>query len=281
MPTRWTAKTWTLVAAVLGSSMVFLDSAVLGVALPAIGRDLPRLFVDTLEGQNYIQYGYLLSLSALLVLAGALSDYYGRRKVFVIGLIGFAGTSLLCAIAPNMEFLIVARLVQGASGAVLVPGSLAILTTNFEGAEQGRAFGVWAAASALAPIIGPFVGGLLVDSPGPYPFKITNERVTVEEAPVTFLKPEHPLLNTPNKITQKDFEGWVQERGLNFTNEWDPKYETVISSHDPGESDKPGGELYAKVGNGVFVYTCYDWFRELPAGVPGAYRLFANIVSAK
>jgi len=124
-------------------------------------------------------------------------------------------------------------------------------------------------------------GGLLVDSPGPYPFKITNERVTVEEAPVTFLKPEHPLLNTPNKITPKDFEGWVQERGLNFTNDWDPKYETVISSHDPGESDKPGGELYAKVGNGVFVYTCYDWFRELPAGVPGAYRLFANIVSAK
>ena len=164
MPTRWTAKTWTLVAAVLGSSMVFLDSAVLGVALPAIGRDLPRLFVDVLEGQNYIQYGYLLSLSALLVLAGALSDYFGRRKVFLIGLVGFTATSLLCAIAPNMEFLIVARLVQGASGAILVPGSLAILTTNFEGAEQGRAFGVWAAASAIAPIVGPFVGGLLVDT---------------------------------------------------------------------------------------------------------------------
>ncbi|HJW95306.1 MAG TPA: PIG-L family deacetylase [Thermoanaerobaculia bacterium] len=124
-------------------------------------------------------------------------------------------------------------------------------------------------------------GGLIADAPGPYPFKITNERVTVEEAPVTFLKPEHPLLTTPNKITQKDFEGWVQERGLNFTKDWDPKYETVISSHDPGEEDKPGGELYAKYGNGVFVYTCYDWFRELPAGVPGAYRLIANIVSAK
>ena len=124
-------------------------------------------------------------------------------------------------------------------------------------------------------------GGLLTDAIGPYPFKITNERVTVEEAPVTFLKPEHPLLNAPNKITQKDFEGWVQERGLNFTNDWDPKYETVISSHDPGEPDKPGGELYAKYGNGVFVYTSYDWFRELPAGVPGAYRLLANIVSAK
>jgi LmbE family N-acetylglucosaminyl deacetylase len=123
--------------------------------------------------------------------------------------------------------------------------------------------------------------GLLVDSPGPYPFKITSDRVTVEEAPVTFLKPDHPLLTTPNRITQHDFDGWVQERGLYFTNDWDPKYETVISSHDPGESDKPGGELYAKYGNGVFVYTSYDWFRELPAGVAGAYRLFANIVSAK
>jgi len=124
-------------------------------------------------------------------------------------------------------------------------------------------------------------GGLIADTPGPYPFKITNERVTVEEAPVTFVKPDHPLLTTPNKITQRDFEGWVQERGLNFTTDWDPRYETVISSHDPGEPDKAGGELYAKYGKGVFVYTSYDWFRELPAGVAGAYRLFANIVSAK
>ncbi|MEO8625563.1 MAG: MFS transporter [Candidatus Limnocylindrales bacterium] len=163
MPTRWTAQTWTLVAAVLGSSVVFLDSSVLTVALPAIGKE-PRLFVDVLEGQNYIYYGYLLTLSALLVLAGALSDYYGRRRVFVIGLAGFALTSLMCALAPNIEFLIVARLIQGASGAVLVPGSLAILTTSFDGAEQGRAFGVWAAGTAVAPIIGPFVGGVLVDS---------------------------------------------------------------------------------------------------------------------
>lgn len=156
------AKTWTLVAAVLGSSIVFLDSAVLGIALPAIGRE-PSLFVDVFEAQNYIQYGYLLTLSALLVLAGALSDFYGRRKVFVIGLIGFGVTSLLCGLAPNLEVLIICRLLQGAAGAVLVPGSLAILAANFEGEEQGRAFGVWAAASGIAPIIGPFVGGVLVD----------------------------------------------------------------------------------------------------------------------
>src|SRR5690242_21547156 len=111
-------KTWTLLAAVLGSSVVFLDSAVLTVALPAIGKE-PRLFVDVLEGQNYIQFGYLLSLSALLVLAGALSDFFGRRRIFVIGLVGFGVTSLICAIAPNLEVLILARLLQGAAGAVL------------------------------------------------------------------------------------------------------------------------------------------------------------------
>jgi EmrB/QacA subfamily drug resistance transporter len=158
-------KRWTLVAAVLGSSIVFLDSAVLPVALPAIGRE-DALFVDVLEAQNYIQYGYLLSLSALLILAGALSDFFGRRKLFVIGLFGFGATSVLCGLAPNLEVLILARLLQGAAGAILVPGSLAILTTSFEGEEQGRAFGVWAGASGVAPILGPFVGGILVEDVG-------------------------------------------------------------------------------------------------------------------
>lgn len=157
-----TAQRWTLVAAVLGSSIVFLDSAVLPVALPAIARE-PRLFVNVLEAQNYIQYGYLLTLSALLVLAGALSDFYGRRRMFVIGLVGFGVTSLLCGLAQNLEQLIVARLLQGAAGALLVPGSLAILANNFEGEAQGRAFGVWAGASGVTPILGPFIGGILVD----------------------------------------------------------------------------------------------------------------------
>jgi hypothetical protein len=122
---------------------------------------------------------------------------------------------------------------------------------------------------------------LLVDPPGPYPFKVTNERVTVEEAPVRFVDPAHPLLNTPNKITQADFEGWVQERGLTFTDKWDPKYATVLATNDPGEPEKQGGELVAHYGKGVFIYTAYAWFRQLPAGVPGAYKLFANLVSAK
>jgi LmbE family N-acetylglucosaminyl deacetylase len=122
---------------------------------------------------------------------------------------------------------------------------------------------------------------LLVDPPGPYPFKVTTERVTVEEAPVRFVHPDSPLLNTPNKITEADFAGWVQERGLYFVKEWDPQYQTVLASNDPGEPEKEGGELFTHYGKGAFIYTSYDWFRELPAGVPGAYKLFVNLVSAK
>jgi LmbE family N-acetylglucosaminyl deacetylase len=122
---------------------------------------------------------------------------------------------------------------------------------------------------------------LLVDVPGPYPFKVTSERVTVEEAPVRFVHPDSPLLNVPNKISEADFSGWVQERGLNFVKDWDPQYQTVLASNDPGEPEKEGGELYAHYGKGTFIYTSYAWFRQLPAGVPGAYKMFVNLVSAK
>ncbi|HSY52763.1 MAG TPA: PIG-L family deacetylase [Thermoanaerobaculia bacterium] len=122
---------------------------------------------------------------------------------------------------------------------------------------------------------------LLIDVPGPYPFKVTSDRVTVEEAPVRFVHPDSPLLNTPNKITAADFNDWVQERGLYFVRDWDPQYQTVLASNDPGEPEKEGGELFAHYGKGAFVYTSYAWFRQLPAGVPGAYKLFANLVSAK
>jgi LmbE family N-acetylglucosaminyl deacetylase len=121
---------------------------------------------------------------------------------------------------------------------------------------------------------------LATDSIGPYPFKISNERVTMEDAEVRILNPQHPLLNKPNKITGADFANWIQERGLYFPNEWSKKYETVISCNDKGETPKDGGILYTKYGKGVFIYTSYSWFRELPTGVPGAYRLFVNLISA-
>src|SRR5438094_8794009 len=157
-------KRWILIAAVLGSGIVFLDSTVVNVALPKIGRDLPRLFLGVLEGQSYVYNAYLRPLSALLILAGAVNDFYGRKRTFIAGLLGFGVTSALCGLATNMEMLVLFRVLQGATGALLVPGSLALLTANFAGEEQGRAFGVWAGASGATTILGPLVGGILVDT---------------------------------------------------------------------------------------------------------------------
>jgi len=122
--------------------------------------------------------------------------------------------------------------------------------------------------------------GALTDRIGPYPLTIGRDRVTVESAPVSFPIPDHPLLTYPNKITSKDFERWIQERGLYFASAWDEKYEAILSSRDPGEPDRKGGLLYGRYGKGVFIYTAYAWFRQLPAGVPGAFRIFANLISA-
>src|SRR5258706_202877 len=155
---------WTLVAAVLASATVFLDSTVVNVALPRIGRALPTPLLGVLEGQTYVYTGYLLSLSTLLILAGALTDAYGRRRVFMLGLAGFGITSGLCGLAPNLESLVVLRVLQGIAGAFLVPGSLALITTTFSGPLQGRAFGIWSGASSGTTLIGPAVGGLLVDT---------------------------------------------------------------------------------------------------------------------
>lgn len=117
------------------------------------------------------------------------------------------------------------------------------------------------------------------DELGPYPFKLSRDRVSVEEAEVRILAPDHPVLNFPNKITAKDFEGWVQERGLYFPNEWDENYTAILSSNDPDEPARDGGLLVAKYGEGHYIYSGYSWFRELPAGVAGAFRLFTNMIS--
>jgi len=116
---------------------------------------------------------------------------------------------------------------------------------------------------------------------GPFPLEISRDRVTDENAEMRILAPNHPLMNTPNKITAEDFKGWVQERGLYFPNKWDPAWTPILSCNDPGEKPLDGGLLVAKSGSGYFIYTGYSWFRQLPAGVPGAYRLFANMVSLR
>jgi LmbE family N-acetylglucosaminyl deacetylase len=121
--------------------------------------------------------------------------------------------------------------------------------------------------------------GLKTEKLAPYDLRLSQDRVTDEQSPVTFLAPDHPVLNTPNRITKADFEGWVQERGIYFPDQWDEHFTPILECNDPGESPPKGGILVAKVGRGNFIYTSLVWFRELPAGVPGAYRLFANLVS--
>ena len=121
--------------------------------------------------------------------------------------------------------------------------------------------------------------GLNTNQFAPFELRVSGERVTDEQAAITFLVPDHPALNTPNKITPADFDGWVQERGIYFPSQWDEHWTAILACNDPGESAKKGSLLIAKHGKGYFVYTGLVFFRELPAGVPGAYRLFSNLVS--
>ena len=156
---------WTLLAAIVASGIVFLDSTIVNLALKRMGEELPSTTgLGVLEAQAYIGSGYLAVLAALLIIAGALADRYGRRRIFIIGLVSFGAISAACGLAPSLEILIVARLLQGAAGALLVPGSLAIITAAFEGAARARAFGLWASATSALTLLGPILGGLLVDN---------------------------------------------------------------------------------------------------------------------
>ncbi len=148
----------TLIATILGSTVVFLDGTVVNVALPAISDGLDV----GLAGQQWVVEAYTLALVSLLLVGGSLGDQFGRRRMFVIGLIGFAATSILCAVAPTAEFLIAARALQGIAGALLVPGSLAIVAATFEGAARGKAVGTWTAWTGIATVFGPAGGGALI-----------------------------------------------------------------------------------------------------------------------
>jgi EmrB/QacA subfamily drug resistance transporter len=151
---------FTIIATILGSTIVFLDATVVNVALPAISTDLNAGLAD----QQWVVEAYALATVSLILVGGALGDQFGRRRIFEIGLIGFGATSILCALAPSSGFLIGARGLQGLAGALLVPGSLAILAATFEGAERGKAVGTWTAWTGIATVIGPAGGGAIVEA---------------------------------------------------------------------------------------------------------------------
>jgi MFS family permease len=149
---------WVLAVAVLGSGMAFLDGTVVNVALPDIGRDLDA----STSALQWVLDGYLLTLASFILLGGSLGDRYGRRRIFVSGAGLFTAASVLCAIAPSAELLVFARLAQGIGGALLTPGSLAMIEASFRPSDRSRAIGAWSGLGGVATAIGPLLGGYLV-----------------------------------------------------------------------------------------------------------------------
>ncbi|MGH4006172.1 MAG: MFS transporter, partial [Pseudonocardiaceae bacterium] len=147
-----------MLATISGSGMAMLDATVVNIALPSIGRDLGADF-RTLQ---WIVNAYTLTLAALILLAGALGDHFGRRRIFLVGVVWFAIASLLCGLAPTAEVLVVARALQGIGGALLTPGSLAIISSTFVAEHRARAVGAWSGLGGVAAAVGPFAGGWLV-----------------------------------------------------------------------------------------------------------------------
>ncbi len=153
---------WALLATVLGTSLAFLDATIVNIALPTIGRDLH----SSLEGLQWILTGYTLALAGLILIGGALGDRYGRRRVFLVGVVWFAAASLMCAVAPTIGLLIAARVLQGIGGALLTPGSLALIQASFHPDDRARAVGAWSGLGGVAAAAGPFLGGWLIAGPG-------------------------------------------------------------------------------------------------------------------
>ena len=195
---------WLLLGTILGTAVVFIDSTVVNVALPAIEDDLG----GGVSGLQWTVDAYLLSLSALILVGGSLADLYGRRRMYITGLVGFGLASLLCGLAPDITTLIVARALQGVAGALLVPGSLAILEASFHREDRGTAIGAWTGWAGIGPALGPFVGGWLVDAVSwrwvffiNVPFVLGAIWVALRHVPESKARGEEPKLDVPGSLT--------------------------------------------------------------------------------
>jgi EmrB/QacA subfamily drug resistance transporter len=192
---------WALLATVLGSAVVMLDGTVVNVALPSMGRELGA----GVDGLQWTISGYLLTLASLILLGGSLGDRFGRRRLFVIGVIWFATASLLCGVAPNLELLVAARVLQGIGGAMLTPGSLAILQASFHPDDRAQAIGAWSGFGGVATAIGPFLGGWLVQAASWRWIFLLNLPLALA---VVFVAVRHvPETSDPDSVKELDFAG--------------------------------------------------------------------------
>lgn len=192
---------WVLLAMILGSSVALLDGTVVNVALPVIGQD----FGASVSGLQWTLNGYLLALAALILLGGSLGDRFGRRRMFVIGVVWFGLASVLCGLAISMPMLIAARVLQGIGGALMTPGSLAVLQATFHPEDRGRAIGAWSGLSGIATAIGPFVGGYLIDALSWRYIFLINLPVVALIVPIAL---RHvPETSDPTSARQLDFAG--------------------------------------------------------------------------
>src|SRR6266513_4076910 len=151
---------WILTATILGSSMTFIDATVVNVALPALQAELHATITDV----QWVIEAYALFLGALILVGGSLGDQFGRKRIFLIGVFWFTAASVWCGVATSPRFLIIGRALQGIGAALLVPGSLAIISATFDGGERGRAIGTWSGFSAITTAVGPVIGGWLIES---------------------------------------------------------------------------------------------------------------------
>ncbi|HKR09863.1 MAG TPA: MFS transporter, partial [Gemmatimonadaceae bacterium] len=159
-PSAKSKQRWTLVATILASSMTFIDGTVVNVALPALQKSLGATITDV----QWVIEAYALFLGALILIGGSLGDQFGRKRIFLMGVLWFTAASIWCGGAPSALLLIIGRALQGIGAAFLVPGSLAIISATFDGAERGRAIGTWSGFSAITTAVGPVLGGWLIEN---------------------------------------------------------------------------------------------------------------------